>query len=1076
MKFKAVLSLFLSGISLPVIAQFQDNIPQVHPLSPDVAAMFKVLERPIGSYTGTVPVNFPLLSLNSGPLSASLSLDYNGTGGIRVEEVASSVGLGFSFSDGAGKIVQIINGQRDDRGGLLTSSRKPSSFNCTDMHDIWLSKSLTPLDLEPDIFMYSFNGKSGKFFFKEDGTIAISENNGIKIEYDTASVPQNGIQQWIITDEKGSKYYFGQNKSKTTAYRTVSTYQYQSVANPAVTKAGQSSITWYLSEADDMNEENALKYSYALTGGPLTTFSGGFHKSLSFGSCQGFNTSSDQAIVNTTLYDYVLTRIDGSSGYVLINAASGRQDGWGVKINNVELYDSSGVFKKRFTFNYGYFNPAGDVNTKRLKLNSFSAFESSGTDSLTYTFTYDESQHMPARLSNSVDHWGFFNNKYNTTSFPNLYYQYGSTVIRETDQANRSAVPAYAQTNILTKITYPTGGYRQFIYEGNTALMNMFNEHFMDDGYTANQFFNRTDFNIRVAPLACMKQNFTINSTDGAAVFKYLLDNVGFACSSYSTKLFQVGTPTDTVGGILLYTINNYPNYSWTLTNGYYRLEVYKSPSACTFDNLNGSWGESTLNTATIATPHGSFNRNNINAGGVRIKQINDYDPVSNKINTTEYKYKLYSTDSSFTSGLLITPLHMVSLENPGSMDGQYLAIHTSSCYPLAREGGSYVVYPEVRTIENGNGWTDRTYSYTADDMDNAFPSAPSSDNAYLRGRLLSEKYYDQSGTLIRKTTYDYISGDGGGQLAIRTKPYYYDSQDVAGEDRESPWNQQEIPWQADCRDFYYTTNSYVPYSKTDSLFSPSGKSGTKTMYNYYNYKNQLLLKKVLTSINGTDVKDVTCKYPFTPNSDFTLNLSATEQIMKTVLLGKNYLQPLEVIDSLIPTTGNGSFQRGTKYIFGSFNSSDIHLVQPRNYKTLTEYAAITLSGYDVKGNLLEQYKTSDVKEVYLWGYSKQYPVAKVVGSDYITVSGLVNPGILNAPANDAALRAELNNIRTGLAGTGAMVTTYTYNPLIGITSITDPSGKIIYYEYDGLGRLIHVRDQNNNLLKNDEYKIAGAQ
>jgi YD repeat-containing protein len=53
----------------------------------------------------------------------------------------------------------------------------------------------------------------------------------------------------------------------------------------------------------------------------------------------------------------------------------------------------------------------------------------------------------------------------------------------------------------------------------------------------------------------------------------------------------------------------------------------------------------------------------------------------------------------------------------------------------------------------------------------------------------------------------------------------------------------------------------------------------------------------------------------------------------------------------------------------------------------------------------------------------------------------------------------------------GALVTTYTYSPLFGITSETDPSGKITYYEYDGLGRLKLIRDQNNNILKKFDYK-----
>jgi YD repeat-containing protein len=52
-----------------------------------------------------------------------------------------------------------------------------------------------------------------------------------------------------------------------------------------------------------------------------------------------------------------------------------------------------------------------------------------------------------------------------------------------------------------------------------------------------------------------------------------------------------------------------------------------------------------------------------------------------------------------------------------------------------------------------------------------------------------------------------------------------------------------------------------------------------------------------------------------------------------------------------------------------------------------------------------------------------------------------------------------------------ALMTTYTYSPLLGKTSETDPSGKSKIYEYDGLGRLQDIRDQNGNLLKQYSYQ-----
>jgi YD repeat-containing protein len=53
----------------------------------------------------------------------------------------------------------------------------------------------------------------------------------------------------------------------------------------------------------------------------------------------------------------------------------------------------------------------------------------------------------------------------------------------------------------------------------------------------------------------------------------------------------------------------------------------------------------------------------------------------------------------------------------------------------------------------------------------------------------------------------------------------------------------------------------------------------------------------------------------------------------------------------------------------------------------------------------------------------------------------------------------------------GALMTTYTYEPLVGTTTQSDASGKITYYSYDGLGRLHMIQDQYGNILKRYDYE-----
>lgn len=56
----------------------------------------------------------------------------------------------------------------------------------------------------------------------------------------------------------------------------------------------------------------------------------------------------------------------------------------------------------------------------------------------------------------------------------------------------------------------------------------------------------------------------------------------------------------------------------------------------------------------------------------------------------------------------------------------------------------------------------------------------------------------------------------------------------------------------------------------------------------------------------------------------------------------------------------------------------------------------------------------------------------------------------------------------------GSQVTTYTYRPLVGLTSETDPSGKSLYYDYDRYNRLSATRDSGNLILEEKTYHYPG--
>jgi YD repeat-containing protein len=53
-----------------------------------------------------------------------------------------------------------------------------------------------------------------------------------------------------------------------------------------------------------------------------------------------------------------------------------------------------------------------------------------------------------------------------------------------------------------------------------------------------------------------------------------------------------------------------------------------------------------------------------------------------------------------------------------------------------------------------------------------------------------------------------------------------------------------------------------------------------------------------------------------------------------------------------------------------------------------------------------------------------------------------------------------------------AQMTSYTYQPLVGLSSQADMNGNIMYYEYDALGRLKYIRDMDRQVIKAMDYQL----
>jgi YD repeat-containing protein len=158
--------------------------------------------------------------------------------------------------------------------------------------------------------------------------------------------------------------------------------------------------------------------------------------------------------------------------------------------------------------------------------------------------------------------------------------------------------------------------------------------------------------------------------------------------------------------------------------------------------------------------------------------------------------------------------------------------------------------------------------------------------------------------------------------------------------------------------------------------------------------------------------------------------------------------------------------------------SGDCSLSFIEYYNTLEEAGILrpeVYYKYDSRGNVLEYRQEGNALPiVYLWGYKHQYPIAKIENAGYESVKNALN--YTESQVETLAGKTEpstsewtaINNLRTLLPN--ARVTTYTYKPLVGLLTETDPRGVTVTYIYDAFNRLEYVKDENGKPLENYQY------
>ncbi|MBA5791527.1 RHS repeat protein [Flavobacterium sp. xlx-221] len=177
-------------------------------------------------------------------------------------------------------------------------------------------------------------------------------------------------------------------------------------------------------------------------------------------------------------------------------------------------------------------------------------------------------------------------------------------------------------------------------------------------------------------------------------------------------------------------------------------------------------------------------------------------------------------------------------------------------------------------------------------------------------------------------------------------------------------------------------------------------------------------------------------------------------------------------------------------YINGNLKEQVLKSYDTSGNLTSTQFKTPEMSTYEPIGmlnphyynGLLLGYTQLDGTFVTLiYGYKDTQLVAKLINSNPTIYYSSTHAGLRDNIANysnqnstfynEVNLKTTLNSLRTIFPN--AMVTTYTYKPMVGISSTTDENGKETTYQYDTFNRLATVKDYLGNILKQYEYNFT---
>jgi YD repeat-containing protein len=1087
--------LILLNIIVFLEVSAQNNSGQllkVVPPSPVVASLGKYGDVPVGLYTGIPNVSVPLYEIKDGSISLPISLSYH-AGGIKVEEIASPVGLSWSLNAG-GVIGRNVRGIPDEISGWSQQGAANSveniltSGNSAKIEQLASDVDRGLRDGESDIYYYNFNQFSGKFFYDQNGLVHTLPAKNILIN--------NIGNAWKITAEDGTVYTFDKAEQ---------------VNSVNCSPVDQSVYTaWFLSNIKSADGKREISFMYDKVNYTFETLIGQTKYFASDGS-GGLCMTNPGPCKGTQNYNtHRLARINFTDGYVKFNYNTVRYDLITDKsLDEMEVYNTRNTLIKRVRFGYSLFGDNSDgyniatQNSKRLKLISITEGDSINSKP-PHLFEYNESIALPGRLSYAQDHWGYYNGKPNADLIATFTTTLNSGQQFTFTGADRNANPATSQAGILTKIKYPMGGETLFTYENNSVTDNRVESQMQEQviNFAANQpIANVTNpyfSDELVIPAQGAQVQFNVSG---------LSDYIWYGCDIVHCYIIKDGSATP------FSEISNSWNGASVLWQvGTYKLKLVNECSVNSIANFSITMRALIPTVQTISTKP---------VGGLRISKIEDKPGDGGQSIVKNYKYHP-GNDTTHSSGVLVNfpdygydlTVSSYKTDDRGNQRGagdfcSYRVRQSFSNYPLATTQGSYVGYSHVTVDLGENGQSEYFYNVDAGLINQRFPFAPVDDFDWARGFLVKTKDFIRKNEklLLAKETINsatsfnqlkmygiktgkaeniLVNGEMVPRLQALPKYSFYPTTTefyALGQTTEKLYDQIDTSRFIESITDYTYSPQHLQIIQSTSATSRSDDSTREEIVSNKKYAFDYLLTGVPSGIEATAIKNlqdihaanaVIEEYIVKQNRNVITNQISNQRVVNGAITSYKtdnpYPDQLLRLENSTPvpvtTFGNGSLMSNNAFV----KNADAGI--NNSFKP-----SVIFNSYDSVGNITMQQKAFDVKKSYIWGYNYSFPIAEVTGVDYdtvLSVSGLSQLVLQSTATSDDVMRMELNKIR--LHFPAAFVTTYTYKPLVGISSQTDVNNRTIYYEYDSLGRLLIIRDQDKNILKKFCYNYQGQQ